>query len=178
MRSFFLPLLVAATLLLAAGRPAAAPPAPQQTNPAEARSALPDTLTASVEAGAETIVLDDFSTRDPRNLEGPLDFRLVEAAYDLGADKWRALVRIVVPLAMPGIAAGCILVFVPSLGAYVTPELLGGGKALMIGNLIQSQFGAARNWPLGAALAFFLLAIVLLVMMAYALRFRRSPGAA
>ena len=74
-----------------------------------------------------------------------IDLRLVEAAYDLGASKWQALRRIVLPLAMPGIAAGSILVFIPSLGAYVTPELLGGSRQLMIGNLIQGQFGAARN---------------------------------
>jgi spermidine/putrescine transport system permease protein len=107
-----------------------------------------------------------------------LDLRLVEAAFDLGANRWRALRRIVVPLAMPGIVAGCILVFVPCLGAYVTPELLGGSKTLMIGNLIQNQFGAARNWPFGAALAFALLALVLLAMTVYALRFRKAPGGA
>lgn len=106
-----------------------------------------------------------------------LDLRLVEAAFDLGADRRRVLGRVVVPLAMPGIVAGCLLVFVPGLGAFVTPELLGGGKALMIGNLIQGQFGAARNWPFGAALSFALLAIVLLAMLAYALRFRQPPGA-
>jgi spermidine/putrescine transport system permease protein len=105
-----------------------------------------------------------------------MDWRLVEAAYDLGANRWRALRRVVLPLAMPGIAAGCILVFIPCLGAFVTPELLGGGKSLMIGNLIQSQFGAARNWPFGAALSFALLAMVLLAMMTYVLRFRRAPG--
>lgn len=106
-----------------------------------------------------------------------LDWRLVEAALDLGATRWTAVRRVVIPLAMPGIAAGCILVFIPGLGAYVTPELLGGGKTLMIGNLIQSQFGAARNWPFGAALSFALLAIVLLAMMLYLLRYRAPPGA-
>ncbi|WP_437675790.1 ABC transporter permease [Sorangium sp. So ce131] len=107
-----------------------------------------------------------------------LDFRLVEAAYDLGAGPWQALRRVVLPLTTPGLIAGSLLVFVPTLGAYVTPELLGGSKALMIGNLIQSQFGAARNWPFGAALAFALLALVLAAMIAYALRFRRNlPGA-
>jgi spermidine/putrescine transport system permease protein len=104
-----------------------------------------------------------------------LDFRLVEAAYDLGADKWRALRRIVVPLAMPGIAAGAILVFIPCLGSYVTPDLLGGSKQMMIGNLIQLQFGQSRNWPFGAALSFALLAIVLLSMMLYLLRYRAAP---
>jgi len=105
-----------------------------------------------------------------------LDLRLVEAAYDLGANRLQALRRVVVPLAMPGIVAGSVLVFVPCLGAYVTPQLLGGSKTLMIGNLIQNQFGAARNWPFGAALAFVLLALVLIAMMAYALRYRRAPG--
>lgn len=105
-----------------------------------------------------------------------IDLRLIEAAFDLGANKRRAFLRVILPLAVPGIAAGCILVFIPSLGAFVTPELLGGSKSMMIGNLIQSQFGAARNWPLGAALAFTLLAIVLLAMMAYLMRFRRAPS--
>lgn len=104
-----------------------------------------------------------------------IDLRLVEAAFDLGADRRRALTRVIIPLALPGIIAGTLLVFVPCLGAYVTPELLGGGKSLMIGNLIQNQFGAARNWPFGSALAFVLLGIVLLAMMLYLLRFRRTP---
>jgi spermidine/putrescine transport system permease protein len=106
-----------------------------------------------------------------------IDWRLVEAAMDLGADRRRALRRVVIPLSMPGIVAGCILVFIPGLGAFVTPELLGGGKSLMIGNLIQSQFGAARNWPFGAALAFALLAMVLVAMTVYLIRFRKPPGA-
>ncbi|MGV8384469.1 ABC transporter permease, partial [Pseudomonas aeruginosa] len=76
-----------------------------------------------------------------------MDWRLVEAAFDLGANRWKALRRVIVPLAMPGIVAGCILVFIPALGSYIIPELLGGGKALMIGNLIQLQFGTAHNWP-------------------------------
>jgi spermidine/putrescine transport system permease protein len=106
-----------------------------------------------------------------------LDLRLVEAAFDLGADRRRVLSRVIVPLAMPGIVAGCLLVFVPGLGAFVTPELLGGGKALMIGNLIQGQFGSARNWPFGAALSFALLALVLIAMTVYALRYREPPAA-
>lgn len=101
-----------------------------------------------------------------------LDWRLVEAAFDLGANRFQALKRIIVPLAMPGIVAGSILVFIPSLGNYIIPELLGGGKTLMIGNLIQLQFGASHNWPLGAALSFALLSFVLLVMLIYSLRFK------
>ena len=104
-----------------------------------------------------------------------LDFRLVEAAYDLGANRRAALRRVIIPLSIPGIVAGALLVFIPSLGAFVTPELLGGGKSLMIGNLIQNQFGSARNWPFGAALAFTLLALVLVTMMLYLLRFKRQP---
>ena len=94
-----------------------------------------------------------------------IDKRLIEAAFDLGADRWRVLTRIVLPLAMPGILAGAILVFVPCLGAYVSPELLGGGKSLMIGNLVQAQFGASRNWPFGAALALVLVAVLLLTLL-------------
>lgn len=105
-----------------------------------------------------------------------IDFRLVEAAFDLGANRRQALTRIIIPLALPGIVAGIMLVFIPCLGAYVTPELLGGSKSLMIGNLIQNQFGAARNWPFGAALAFVLLTLVLLAMLLYLLRFRQTPG--
>jgi spermidine/putrescine transport system permease protein len=103
-----------------------------------------------------------------------IDRRLIEAAFDLGADRWRALTRIILPLAMPGLVGGAILVFVPGLGAFITPELLGGGKSIMIGSLIQQQFGQARNWPFGAALAFVILALVLLALMAHALRYRRG----
>ncbi len=103
-----------------------------------------------------------------------MDLRLLEAAHDLYAPRWATLRRIVVPLAKPGLIAGAILVFVPCLGSYVTPALLGGNKQLMIGNLIGMQFGASRNWPFGAALAFFLLAVVLLAMTIYALRLKRG----
>ncbi len=102
-----------------------------------------------------------------------MDWRLVEAAFDLGANKWRALWRVIVPQAWPGMVSGCILVFVPALGSYYVPELLGGSKSLMIGNLIQNQFGASRDWPFGAALAFALLALVLVFMLVYSLRFGR-----
>jgi spermidine/putrescine transport system permease protein len=103
-----------------------------------------------------------------------MDWRLVEAAFDLGARRWQAIRLIVLPLAMPGIVAGCLLVFVPALGTYYIPELLGGGKQLMIGSLIQVQFGSARNWPFGAALAFTLLALVLLGLLFYTLRFKKG----
>ena len=98
---------------------------------------------------------------------GRLDFSLVEAAYDLYGSRFRVLKRVILPLVKPGIIAGSILVFVPSLGAYVTPRVLGGGKQLMIGNLIELQFGQGRNWPLGAALSITLLAIVMIALMFY-----------
>ena len=103
-----------------------------------------------------------------------IDRRLIEAAFDLGAGRLRVLTRIVLPLAMPGILAGCVLVFVPCLGAYVSPELLGGGKSLMIGNLVQAQFGAARNWPFGAALALVLVVVLLLTVTLAKLVRRRT----
>ncbi|MEM7732802.1 MAG: ABC transporter permease [Pseudomonadota bacterium] len=96
-----------------------------------------------------------------------LDFNLVEAAYDLYATRMRVLRRVILPLVKPGVIAGSILVFVPSLGAYVTPRIMGGGNQLMIGNLIELQFGQGRNWPLGAALSITLLAIVMVALMAY-----------
>ena len=96
-----------------------------------------------------------------------LDFRLVEAGYDLYASRWRMFRRIVLPLVKPGVIAGSILGFIPSLGAYVTPRVLGGGKNLMLGNLIELQFGQGRNWPLGAALAIALMAIVMVALLYY-----------
>ena len=95
------------------------------------------------------------------------DFRLVEAGYDLYATRWRVLRSVILPIVKPGIVAGSILVFVPSLGAYVTPRILGGGKNMMIGNFIELQFGQGRNWPLGAALSLILLMIVLVALLAY-----------
>jgi spermidine/putrescine transport system permease protein len=100
------------------------------------------------------------------NLER-MDFRLVEAGYDLYATRGKVLRRVIIPLAKPGIVAGCLLVFIPSLGAYVTPLILGGGTHLMIGDLIAQQFGSGRNWPLGAAQAFILLAGVLVALYFY-----------
>ena len=94
-----------------------------------------------------------------------LDFRLIEAAHDLYAGRIMVARKVIFPLAAPGIIAGCILVMVPSLGAFVAPDLLGGGKKLMMGSLIQTQFAAARNWPFGSALAICLLAIVMLALM-------------
>ncbi len=95
------------------------------------------------------------------------DLRLMEAGYDLYASRMRVLRRIILPIIRPGIVAGSILVFVPSLGAYVTPRLLGGGKNMMIGNFIELQFGQGRNWPLGSALSMVLLAVVMIALLVY-----------
>jgi spermidine/putrescine transport system permease protein len=80
-----------------------------------------------------------------------LDPALVEAASDLGAGPFATLWRVVIPVSAPGLAAGSVLVFVPCLGAYLTPDLLGGGKSAMLGNLVQNQFTSARDWPFGSA---------------------------
>jgi len=103
-----------------------------------------------------------------------LDFRLVEAGYDLYANRFQVLRRIIIPLVKPGIIAGSILVFIPSLGAYVTPRVLGGGKNMMLGNLIELQFGQGRNWPLGAALSITLMAIVMVALLIYVRNVSRS----
>lgn len=102
-----------------------------------------------------------------------LDVKLFEAAHDLYATRWQLLRRVVIPLSMPGIVAGFVLVFIPALGAFVAPDLLGGGKNLMIGSLIQLQFSSSRNWPFGAAASLILLALVLISLMLYA----RTPAA-
>lgn len=102
------------------------------------------------------------------------DFRLVEAGFDLYASRLRVLRKVIIPIVKPGIIAGSILVFVPSLGAYVTPRILGGGKKMMIGNLIELQFGQGKNWPLGAALAVTMLMIVMVALIIYVNVVRKS----
>jgi spermidine/putrescine transport system permease protein len=96
-----------------------------------------------------------------------LDPSLLEAAADLGADAVRTFTRVVVPQTLPGIVAGCVLVFIPSLGAYLAPDLLGGGKTAYVGNLIQSQFAVARDMPFGAALSFVLSVVVVLLLLVF-----------
>jgi spermidine/putrescine transport system permease protein len=95
------------------------------------------------------------------------DMKLLEAGYDLYASRMQVLRRIILPIVKPGIIAGSILVFVPSLGAYVTPRVLGGGKQMMIGNFIELQFLQGKNWPLGAALSMLLLVIVMVALLVY-----------
>ncbi len=104
------------------------------------------------------------------------NFRYVDAAQDLGANDARTFLRVVLPLTMPGVLAGCALVFIPSVGAFVTPDLLGGTKGLMIGNLINNQFGGSGNMPLGSALSIVMMAVVMLSLLVYVFGNRRERG--
>jgi len=107
------------------------------------------------------------------------DRTLLEAAAVLGAPPARAFWRVTVPLSMPGIVAGSLLVFIPALGSFLPSDLLGGAREVLIGNLVQNQFTAARNWPFGSAASYILMAGVLLGIVAYlrsgGIEGRRSP---
>lgn len=105
-----------------------------------------------------------------------MDVSLVEAARDLYASGWAAFWRVVLPLTKPGVIAGCLLVFIPSLGAFITPDLLGGGKTMMVGNLIQHEYLVVRDWPFGSAVSFVLLGAVLLSAFLY-VKMGRGRGA-
>jgi spermidine/putrescine transport system permease protein len=94
-----------------------------------------------------------------------LDPFLLEASADLGARPWATFTRVVLPLCAPGIRAGAVLVFIPCLGAFLVPDLLGGGKSIMIGNVVQNQFTTARDWPFGSALSLVLMAVVMLLLL-------------
>ena len=96
-----------------------------------------------------------------------IDGSLIEACRDLYASGAQTFRRVLLPLSMPGVLAGSILVFVPSLGAYVTPQILGGGKSTMLGSYIVVQFLTARNWPLGASLSFVLMTVMLTATLIY-----------
>lgn len=95
-----------------------------------------------------------------------LDPALEEAAADLGARPMATVFRVVVPLSKPGIVAGSILVFIPCLGAFLTPDLLGGGRTVLVGNLVQNQFTSARDWPFGSAISIVLMALVTVIVWA------------
>jgi spermidine/putrescine transport system permease protein len=110
------------------------------------------------------------------NLE-KIDWSLLEAAADLGANALQSFIRVLLPLTVPGIVAGSIIVFIPSLGAYVTPDLMGGGQVTLLGNLLQQQFMTVRNWPFGSAIGFIMMAIILLAINDYFRVLNRSEGA-
>jgi spermidine/putrescine transport system permease protein len=95
-----------------------------------------------------------------------LDLSLLEAAQDLGASRWSAFLRVTLPLSTPGLAAGGVLVFISCVGAFITPDLLGGARTMMVGNLIQNQFALVRDQPFGSAVAFLLTFVVLGLLLA------------
>lgn len=109
------------------------------------------------------------------NLE-QLNWSLLEAAADLGANAFQRTTRVLLPLTLPGIVAGSVIVFIPSLGAYVTPDLLGGGKVALLGNLLQQQFMTVRDWPFGSAIGFIMMAMMLTGVMLYFRTLSRSEA--
>jgi spermidine/putrescine transport system permease protein len=106
-----------------------------------------------------------------------LDRSLLEASLDLGAGHVRTILQIVVPLALPGIASGILITFIPALGAYLTPDLLGGPDSQMIANIIERQFKRANDWPFGAALSFLLLYMTFIAIALQAVLAKRNAGA-
>jgi spermidine/putrescine transport system permease protein len=105
-----------------------------------------------------------------------LDKSLLEASLDLGAGHMRTLFKIVVPLALPGIASGVLITFIPALGAYLTPDLLGGPDSQMIANVIERQFKRANDWPFGAALSFMLMYLTFIAIAIQAVLSRKNPA--
>ncbi len=106
-----------------------------------------------------------------------LDPSLFEAAKDLGGGRWRTFLHVTLPLSLPGVATGCLFVFIPAMGSFVTPELLGGTRSILIGSIVAQQFGVAFEYPLGSAMALAIMGIILLVAVAL-LRLGRPSGAA
>jgi len=102
-----------------------------------------------------------------------LNFQLVEAARDLGAGAVSAFIKVIFPLTLPGIMAGCVMVFVPTMGLFYVASLLGGARQLLVGNLIQQQFLNARNWPLGSATSIVLIIFMAMMLIGYGLLLRR-----
>lgn len=96
-----------------------------------------------------------------------LDTRLIDAAYDLGANRFTTFRRVIIPLTMPGIIAGCILVFLPAMTLFYIPDILGGAKSILIGNLIQNQFIVAENWPMGSMFSVMLTLILATLILIY-----------
>lgn len=106
-----------------------------------------------------------------------LDRELHEASSDLGGSPRQTFMRVTLPLTLPGIAAGAVLVFIPSLGNFIVPDLLGGAKVLMIGNLVEQQFLSARNWPFGSALSVMIMVVMFVLILIYLWRIGRSEEA-
>jgi spermidine/putrescine transport system permease protein len=105
------------------------------------------------------------------------DFSLLEAAYDLGASHWQAMTQVLIPVSKNSIATGVVMVFIPSLGEFVIPDLLGGAKNMMVGNLITEQFLKARDWPFGSAVSVFLIMVLCLaVLLGFVWKPRKEHG--
>ncbi len=107
-----------------------------------------------------------------------LDPSIVEASQDLGANNTQTFLKVIIPQTLPGIIGGCTIVFIPSVGNFIVPDVLGGANGLMIGNLVEQQFLSSRNWPMGAALSMLIMSVVLFVLVIFARRARQSGGLA
>ena len=107
-----------------------------------------------------------------------LDRTLLEASSDLGGSPRQTFLRVTLPLTLPGIAAGAVLVFIPSLGNFIVPDILGGAKVLMIGNLVEQQFLSARNWPFGSALSVMIMVVMFALILVYLRRIGRAGAGA
>ena len=105
-----------------------------------------------------------------------LDRAQIEASLDLGATRYQTFRKVVVPQTLPGIVGGAVIVFIPSVGNFIVPDVLGGAKGLMIGNLVEQQFLSARNWPFGSALSMIIMAVVLTVLLGAVTRARKAGG--
>ena len=103
-----------------------------------------------------------------------LDRAQVEASMDLGGNRLQTFVKVILPQTLPGIMGGAVIVFIPSVGNFIVPDILGGAKGLMIGNLVEQQFLSARNWPFGAALSMIIMSVVLFVLLIAVTRARRG----
>ncbi len=103
-----------------------------------------------------------------------LDHRLIEASGDLGAKPWQTFLKVILPMTTPGIVGGSVIVFIPAVGNFIVPDVLGGAKGLMTGNLIEQQFLSSRNWPFGSALAMVIMAVVLAVLILFGTRARKA----
>ena len=107
-----------------------------------------------------------------------LDRSLVEASMDLGANRRQTFLKVILPQTIPGIIGGSVIVFIPSVGNFVVPDVLGGAKGLMVGNLVEQQFLSARNWPFGSALSMLIMSVVLAVLLLATARARKAGGQA
>jgi spermidine/putrescine transport system permease protein len=105
-----------------------------------------------------------------------LDRAQIEASMDLGANRRQTFLKVMLPQTLPGIIGGAVIVFIPSVGNFIVPDVLGGAKGLMVGNLVEQQFLSARNWPFGSALSMIIMTVVLTVLLAFVTRAKRLGG--